>query len=287
MNAEAGGAAAAAESGSPGELLRKQRERRALSVQQAAEHLHLDASMIEAIEADRFQVLGPPVYAKGHLRKYAMLLGLSPMQVIQQYEALSGTPVVPTPVPASAAVPFRRERRSLKVPLLIVLALVLLVLGWWVYKQLIPPTTELPVAPSGQVAPPAIEPGASSATAVETAPATTAPVSTAAASQPVAMMTTVGGSNTRAAASGRDVELTLEFSAASWTEIYDAAGNRLMFETGASGLTRTVRGVPPLRVTLGFASAVNARVNGKAIVIPRQAGKDAAKFAIAAGGTVR
>ena len=85
----------------PGEMLRAERERRGYSVQQAAEELHLDAWVIEAIEANRFEALGAPVYARGHLRKYAALLGLSPATVIERYEALSDTPVEPTPVPAA------------------------------------------------------------------------------------------------------------------------------------------------------------------------------------------
>ena len=79
----------------------RERERRGHSVQQAAEDLHLDVWVIEALEANRFDALGAPVYAKGHLRKYAALLGLSPATVLERYEALSGTPVEPTPIPAA------------------------------------------------------------------------------------------------------------------------------------------------------------------------------------------
>jgi len=82
------------------------------------------------------------------------------------------------------------------------------------------------------------------------------------------------------------VRLRLEFSDASWTEIYDAAGNRLMFDTGAPGRVRSVSGVAPLRVTLGFASAVTLHVNDRPLVIPRRPGKDAAKFTVAADGSV-
>jgi cytoskeleton protein RodZ len=296
MNEQAGGASAAAGSGSPGELLRKQRERRALSVQQAAEDLHLDASMIEAIEADRFQVLGAPVYAKGHLRKYAMLLGLSPVQVIQLYEALIGTPVVPLPIPASAVTPVRRERRSMKVPLLILLAVVLAAIGWWLYRFLTAPAA-VPSDSPGQVAPPAIEPDASSAPAVQTAPEATPSQAAAsrvtsqqvetAASSLVATMAAIARSEPSAASTAGEVELTLQFSAASWTEIYDSAGKRLMFDTGAPGMVRTMKGAAPLRVTLGFASAVDARVNGAPVVVPRRAGKDAAKFTVEANGSLR
>ena len=99
MNESGGGPAEAAVSGSdtPGGMLRAERERRGYSVQYAAEDLHLDVWVIEALEANRFAALGAPVYAKGHLRRYAMLLGLAPATVLERYEALSGTPLEPTP----------------------------------------------------------------------------------------------------------------------------------------------------------------------------------------------
>lgn len=118
---------------SPGELLRSERERRGLSIQQAAEDLHLDAATVQAIEADRFQELGAPVYARGHLRKYAEVLGLAPEYLLSRYEALADTPVVPVPVPVARLEWIRPERRSLKLPLAILVAVIALVLGWWLF----------------------------------------------------------------------------------------------------------------------------------------------------------
>lgn len=289
MNAEVGegSAPASAEPESPGALLRKQRERRALSVQQAAEDLHLDAGTIEAMEADRFQALGAPVYAKGHLRKYAMLLGLSPELVIERYEALSDTPVVPTPVPERIAMAPRRERRSLKVPIALIVIILLIALGWWVFKLLTAPTTQAAIGQPDQAAAVMIEPttiqsAGTSVSAVEAA----APVERAIVAPAAVVAQTAPVASANAARPG-EVQLTLEFSAPSWAEVYDAAGSRLMFDTGAPGRVHTMKGLPPLRVTLGFASVVTARLDGRAIVVPRSAGKDAAKFVIEADGSVR
>lgn len=99
-----------AASKTPGELLREERTRRRLSLQQAAEDLHLDVRSVQAIEANDFQALGAPVYAKGHLRKYALLMGLAPEVVLARYQALNDVPAEPTPVPASTALaPPRRS----------------------------------------------------------------------------------------------------------------------------------------------------------------------------------
>ena len=131
--------AAAAEPDTPGGMLRVERERRGYSVQHAAEDMHLDAWVIEAIEANRFEALGAPVYARGHLRKYAALLGLSPATVIERYEALGGTPVEPTPIPAAIAAPVRVERRRVsKLPLWIAAAIAVVAgLAWLVFELLV------------------------------------------------------------------------------------------------------------------------------------------------------
>lgn len=114
----------------PGELLREERTRRRLSVQQAAEDLHLDVRSVEAIEANNFQSLGAPVFAKGHLRKYSMLLGLAPDVVLARYHALSDIPGVPTPVPSTVKMMVQpRRRASRRLPWPARIAAILLVLG--------------------------------------------------------------------------------------------------------------------------------------------------------------
>ena len=89
----------------PGAMLEHERTRRGLSVQQAAEGLHLDAWIVEAIEANRFLALGAPVYAKGYLRKYAVMLGLAPEVIVARYDALTDTLPEPTPVPIITTTP--------------------------------------------------------------------------------------------------------------------------------------------------------------------------------------
>ena len=60
-----------------GARLRSARERSRLTILQAAEKLHVDPDILEALEADDFAALGAPVYVKGHLRHYAELVGES------------------------------------------------------------------------------------------------------------------------------------------------------------------------------------------------------------------
>jgi cytoskeleton protein RodZ len=273
MNESGGGPTDAAVAGpdTPGGMLRAERERRGYSVQYAAEDLHLDVWVIEALEANRFEALGAPVYAKGHLRKYAMLLGLAPAAVLDRYEALSGTPMEPTPIPAAIAAPVPQRRSMPKAPLWIALAIAVAAGVAWLVYQLWPliqrsngVASEVPAVTAPQATPqltptPAPQPTASPAPSEPPAVAVTTP---------------------------HEVRVRLEFSEPSWAEIYDSTGRRLMFDMGTPGRVRTVAGAPPLRINLGLASAVSAQVDDKPIVIPRRAGKDGAKFVIEADGSV-
>jgi cytoskeleton protein RodZ len=60
--------------------LKAERERRGMSAQKMADDMHLDGWVIEALEAGDYQRIGPAVYAKGHLKKYATLLGVSAVE---------------------------------------------------------------------------------------------------------------------------------------------------------------------------------------------------------------
>ena len=283
MNEPVGAASGAAAAGpdTPGAMLRAERERRGLSVQHAAEEMHLDTRVIEALEANRFEALGAPVYARGHLRKYATILGLSAATVLARYEALGGMPVDPTPIPTTLATPVRvvERRKVSKLPLWIAAAIVIVAgLAWLVFELL--QSRETDSATRSEV----VAPTVTEQTVNEPATASE-PVAQAATPAPVVAQATPPAPPPQTTAG--EVRLRLEFTEPSWTEIYDASGKRLMFDMGTPGRVRTVAGTPPLRVSLGLVSAVSAQVNDRPIVVPRRAGWDSAKFVIEADGSVK
>lgn len=115
------------ETGAIGQQLRAARERMGLGISQAAEQLHVDERVIDAIETGRFQALGAPVFVRGYLRHYAELVGEP--SASGRYESLRAMPPDLTAVPhlpAQRAAPRRRW------PLvLFALLLVLAVAAWW------------------------------------------------------------------------------------------------------------------------------------------------------------
>jgi len=87
-----------------GPRLKAERERRGLSSQKAADELHLDGWIIDALEAEDYQRIGPSVYAKGHLKRYADLLGLPPAEIMAGYDSRAQAPRAPAPQPVTVRV---------------------------------------------------------------------------------------------------------------------------------------------------------------------------------------
>ena len=71
--------------GGLGHLLREARERRGLTLVEAAEHTKTKPGIIEALERDSYTRLTAPVYAKGFYRIYCEFLGLDPQPFIDSY----------------------------------------------------------------------------------------------------------------------------------------------------------------------------------------------------------
>ena len=92
-----------------GERLRSARKARALSVAQVAQALRLEEASVAALEEGRFEAIGAPVFVRGHLKRYAALVGLSAEAVLEAYRAAApdsdAPPMIARPRPQSDAVP--------------------------------------------------------------------------------------------------------------------------------------------------------------------------------------
>ncbi len=84
----------------PGSILRAEREALGVTVREVSETLNLSMSAIEAIEADDYERLPGPVFARGYVRAYARLLELEPDPLLAQ---------IPRPPDPMDAVPERPE----------------------------------------------------------------------------------------------------------------------------------------------------------------------------------
>ncbi|MGQ0430402.1 MAG: helix-turn-helix domain-containing protein [Gammaproteobacteria bacterium] len=115
---------------SPGARLRAAREARGLSIEDAAERLRLNPALVLAMEQERFALLGAPVFARGHLRNYAALLGVPEDQVVGGFDSDE----VPEPsfLPALDLKPKARDHARWAWPLAaLLLAIAVVVAFWW------------------------------------------------------------------------------------------------------------------------------------------------------------
>jgi cytoskeleton protein RodZ len=303
--------------------LKAERERRGVSAQKMADDMHLDGWVIEALEAGDYQRIGPAVYAKGHLKKYAALLGVSAVDAPAAPDAKRPAVGAPVPIirldqPAPAA---RLPGRVLAGA---AVAAALVGGGIWLRPSHAPtgpkaPATAHPnpaaateaankaategVSDAAPDAVPGGAPGKGLMSPVSAAERDTAlpptPAGSAATSpstgtlQTVALSTPSPRPGPEAGAAdltpgvGR-ARLRLSFSADSRVDIYDFAGKHIFSGNGRANSVTTIAGIAPFRVYLGFASGVQLQVNDRAVAIgPQFVTGDVARFEAGADGVLR
>ena len=306
----------------PGPRLRRAREARGLSVQQAAEQLNLDATVVVAIENDDLAVLGAPVFARGHMRRYGALLGVADDELLTAYEQARTQPDQPSLVPHSRIDMAPVRSRPVWAWAIGGALLFLLAAGLVAYVSefglTLPGASLLPGSDAPAPEPSTVAPGDGDFTPADLAAgggslppevpnaaggsrgAQGETVVAAAAARPAAdgMGSATGAAGAGTASAGPvpvvppvppgHVSVTVTFATDSWAEVYDGAGKAVMYDLGRAGTQRTISAAAPLSVTLGNAPGVTLAVNGRATALPpRPAGQSVARFQVAADGTLR
>lgn len=293
----------------PGSRLREQRERKGLSVAQAASELHVNCRLLEALEEDRFDDIGAPIFVKGHLRNYARLLGLDPNELVAEYEA-ANRPAEPTLVAHRPDGPRMEPGRSQAwvgwLGWLFLLVLAVLLGGWWYYEQegggelplesasesvsIIPrpddggdreirPQTDMTL-PQETLAGGGEDEGAAEPQAeTETGgpPEVVMPASPV--ETPAQTQSPVQRPAERAAPPAEGQGLVLQFTEESWVEIYDDAGRPILYDLMKPGTRREINASGQLRVFLGNADGVTVSVAGEPFDVERyRRGDSTARF---------
>lgn len=300
MAAEAGGDVRAG----IGTRLKAAREKKGLTILQAAEKMHVDSRILESLEAENFAALGAAVYVKGHMRHYAELVGEQAAELQELYAA--STRAAPVDLTRISRVQQDTDVTKLAGPAVVALvAIAAIGTLWWLVSApsekplprrlqesahsgvstvsgpepaaaaASPPASVASQAPSMQASGPNIrgtvnQPG-SDGKAARSAPVST---NTAAAAIPsvakaISQSRPAGASPTVPPATRtKEGQLTLKFSSDSWAEVYDASGQRLFYDVGAASSAHTVKGPAPMRVVLGNASGVALEYNGRPASIP-------------------
>ena len=230
-----------AESGTFGEWLRRQREMREIGLREIADHTKISLRYLEAMEADRFDLLPAPIFAKGFLRAYAKYVGLSPDEVVNHYLAVHSPKESTAPGDATAA---RNRSRAIEVghstlrrswsygSLLALAGLVLLIL---VAVAAYFSDHRREEAPASAQMPPMAAPPVATPPAVQIPPPIPTPSS--------------------------PLEVTLDFSQECWIEVV-IDGKKRISEQRNQGETLQLDAQKSVSLTLGNAGGVAVHVNG-------------------------
>jgi cytoskeletal protein RodZ len=123
--------------GELGDLLRKAREAKGLSLAQVEEATRIRGAYLQALEEEAFEQLPAPVYTRGFLKNYALYLGLDAQQVLALYSApeepVNGVPA--SPLLDEPLQPLRFQLRRWWPVGLVVLAIALAAAGWWAVQR--------------------------------------------------------------------------------------------------------------------------------------------------------
>ncbi|HEY5635751.1 MAG TPA: helix-turn-helix domain-containing protein [Burkholderiales bacterium] len=282
---------------SAGALLARARAAQGISIEDVARQLKFAPRQIEALEADRHEVLPGAAAVRGMVRSYARLLRIDAAPLL---ETLADRLAVPDADRLAARygepVPFSDgARRSTFVYVALsvaVLAVAALVLFEW--RQTPAPTTQMSFVPAAQA------PLETSRTATDTTPAPgeTAPAPLAAARPPNEPVRTElasaaaspapaqtpaataqegkpaaeGARDTQSAAPGAapaaatgSHRIALRFERDSWVEVRDGAGRVLMSKVNAAQSEAVISGEPPFSLVIGNAQYVHLTYDAKAI----------------------
>ena len=113
-----------------GERLAAARRDQDIAIKDIAKELHLDQHKVQALEQTQFDVLGAPVFAKGHLRKYAALVKVPIDDVLTDYYQLNRSVGAPPVVGAPRKTQRDIDLVKYAVPAAGVL-FALIIISWW------------------------------------------------------------------------------------------------------------------------------------------------------------
>jgi cytoskeleton protein RodZ len=284
-----------------GGILAQARVAQDLTIEQLAAELRIEAPQLAALEQDRFERIGVPVFVKGYIKQYGMRLGLDTSDLLAAYYKQGKLEDID--IRPSRSIKLRDEQRirGWVVALLVLLAIVVGLAVWWLEGAEL--SAILAPAPPAERSPPAPAPaaaaavrGAAAASAdgadvlgrvqVDAPPAAEPPAATAAGASsedPAADAARVPPDAAPASLRPleRAVDVEVAFDEDSWTEITDARGERLFYGMGSAGRRATLRGEPPFAVVLGNVDGVRITVRGAAYDIPRPKQGNFARFSLA------
>ena len=248
---------------SVGQALQAARTQAGLSVEEVAAATRIRATIVRAIDRDDFALCGGDVYARGHIRSIANVVGADASQVVAEFDATRGSRPTLSADLFEAEVSAARVRRR-QPSWTLVLGAVLAVLIAVGFFQLLSGTGS-PRQPSsiaaGLGATPSSSPTPSGSSVGTGSPSPTP-------SSPSSSPTVLAESSSGA------VRVSISTPGGkSWVQVTNAAGQVLFTGLLDQGVTKQFTDPSQLRLVIGNAGSVDLNVNGKDIGSPGKVGE--------------
>jgi cytoskeleton protein RodZ len=282
----------------PGELLKKAREAKGLTIEEVALKLNFLPAYVPALENEQFEILHSTTFVKGYLRAYARFIGIDAEEVLRCL--LTHYPEMETQEKTRPVQSLKPEKNTSSLlfkffSLLVVLALVSIIILWWQSRSIenlpsvsnqevkvdtlngqtiIAPMSQLVTAdsetetqlsdetpvdePQQQQAEP--EPAPPPAVVRQQAAAPAAPTPPQAA--PVRSLEP--GADVAAATLGNNRLVALSFSGDCWVEVRDQSDRILHANLMRKDESIVLEGQPPFRMVFGYGHVASVYYQGKA-----------------------
>jgi cytoskeleton protein RodZ len=268
---------------SPGRLLTAARQARGMTVTEVALRLKFAPRQIEALEADRYDVLRGPSMVRGMIRSYARLIGADPGLLLDAlHRQLNEGPV--TMQPRAMEVPFPKvtPRGSFVYVMLsavVVIAVVSVVVEWALRPSAPGSAAATRPAPAARVETAPVAPRDAAPTPPpigDPAPALAPPPVPAPA--PAAEPRRSTAIQHETVLNAKRIELV--FDRESWVEIKDADGRIVFSQLNPPGSRRNVVGEAPFSIIIGNATGVKLRYNNTDVDLAPYTRTDVARLTL-------
>lgn len=302
---------------SAGAILRAAREAAGLHVATLAANLKVPVRKLEALEEDRYDLLGDAVFVRALASSVCRTLKLDPQLVLARLPQTAQPRLVPDTEGINA--PFRSSSDGptpgwldqvsrpvvLSVVALLLAAVVLIFLpslqrGYETVSQAVQqPLHPEPVLPPGTTPPPApAEPQGTELVAAAPGPSASEAVPPMAAAAPAAVPTAATTAPAASAAVGAEAPAASEPAPAttgpipargvvlfrtrgpSWVQVTDATGNTVLRRLMGPGESAGASGALPLSVTVGDAGVTEVQVRGRPYDLAPVARDNVARFEV-------
>ncbi|MFT4822504.1 MAG: cytoskeleton protein RodZ [Halioglobus sp.] len=116
---------------SPGPLLKHEREAQGMSQREAADRLNWMPDYVAVIEDDNYEKLRNPAFARGYVKAYARLVGLSEELLLSAFDEHRRLNVPATKVSKKRQRPVHLQRTEIGVAVGLGVLLLLVFFMWW------------------------------------------------------------------------------------------------------------------------------------------------------------